>query len=295
MTSLLCFGLGYTAQHFITQHADAYERVFGTVRRSNAAPHMARPVTIIRFDGTSASPELADTVAEAEHLLVSIPPDQDGDPVLRRCRDMLATASRVAAIVYLSTVGVYGDHDGAWVDETTAPVPVAARSRARLAAEEAWRDLARQCGKPLALLRLAGIYGPGRNALLQVADASAKRIAKPGQVFNRIHVTDIAATIAAALAQRADGTFNVADDEPTAPGVPVVFAAGLLGVAPPPEVRFVDAAPAMSPMAMSFYGENKRVRNAKIKKELGVALRYPTYREGLNALFSAAGPAALNR
>jgi dTDP-4-dehydrorhamnose reductase len=293
--ALLCFGLGYTAQHFIAQYGDAYERIFGTVRESNPSLHTERPVTIIRFDGTSASRQLADAVGAAHHLVVSIPPDQNGDPVLRQFADTLARATRLHGIVYLSTVGVYGDHDGAWVDETTAPEPVAARSRARLAAEQAWSDLARHCGKPLAILRLAGIYGPGRNALHQVADGSAKRIAKPGQAFNRIHVADIAATIASALARRADGIFNVADDEPTAPGVPVVFAAELLGVAPPPEVRFADVASTMSPMALSFYGENKRVRNDKIKKELGIALRYPTYREGLSALFSATEAASLNR
>ncbi|MFL5048222.1 MAG: SDR family oxidoreductase, partial [Xanthobacteraceae bacterium] len=227
-------------------------------------------------------------------LLVSVPPDDDDDPVLRHYAQALVGAPRLAAIVYLSTIGVYGDHDGAWIDETTTPAPVTGRSRARLNAEQAWQTLATRMGKPLTILRLAGIYGPGRNALVQVANSSAKRIVKPGQVFNRIHVGDIAQAIEAAFAQRADGIFNVTDDEPTPPGDPVVLAARLLGVAPPPQVPFAEAARTMNPMALSFYGESKRVRNDKIKRELGLRLNYPTYREGLRALFSAGAIHAQN-
>jgi len=189
-------------------------------------------------------------------------------------------------LVYLSTIGVYGDHDGGWIDESTPAQPAAERSRERLAAERAWQALAAARKSAVAILRLAGIYGPGQNALVNVREGRARRIVKPGQVFNRIHVADIAQAIDAALSRRADGIFNLADDEPSAPGDPIVFAAGLLGVAPPPEIPFAQAATTMTPMALSFYGESKRVRNDRLKSVLGVTLRYPTYREGLRALYA---------
>ena len=162
-----------------------------------------------------------------------------------------------------------------------------ARSRERLSAERAWQDFGARSGVAVAILRLAGIYGPDRNALVQVARGDARRIVKPGQVFNRIHVDDIAQAIDAALKQRASGIFNVADDEPCPPGEPLAFAAQLLGCAPPPEVRFEEAAPTMSPLVLSFWKDCRRVRNDKLKRELGVSLRYPTYREGLRALLAA--------
>jgi nucleoside-diphosphate-sugar epimerase len=293
MANLFCFGLSYTAEQYILACGEGLERIAGTVRDAARADRISRDglagsqVTAIAFDGTKIAPDVVAELATTDFLLVSIPPDDDGDPVLRHYARALAGAPRLASIVYLSTIGVYGDHDGAWIDETTAPTPVTARSRMRLYAEQAWQALAARIGKPLAILRLAGIYGPGRNALIQVVNASAKRIVKPGQVFNRIHVADIAQAVQAAFARRANGLFNVTDDEPTPPADPVVFAADLLEVAPPPEVPFAQAARSMSPMALSFYGESKRVRNDKVKAELGVRLNYPTYREGLRALFAA--------
>jgi nucleoside-diphosphate-sugar epimerase len=205
--------------------------------------------------------------------------------VLRACGDALAQAPRLRAVVYLSTVGVYGDCGGAWVDEATPAQPSAARSRERLAAEQAWLDFGARRGIAVAILRLAGIYGPGQNALVQIARGKARRIVKPGQVFNRIHVGDIAQAIDAAFAGNASGIFNVADDEPSPPGDPIAFAAQLMGAAAPPEIPFEQAAPSMSEMARSFWQECRRVNNAKLKRELGVSLRYPTYREGLRALF----------
>ena len=181
------------------------------------------------FDGTSAPPEVAAALMDAAALLVSAPPD---DAAIRCCAISpapIAGAPQLQSIVYLSTVGVYGDHGGAWVDEETPAAPVSERSRARLAAEQEWQALGQRAGKPVAILRLSGIYGPGQNALIQVARGSAKRIDKPGQVFNRIHVEDIAQAIDAAFTQRADGIFNVTDDEPTPQGVPIAFAADLLG------------------------------------------------------------------
>jgi nucleoside-diphosphate-sugar epimerase len=293
MPNLFCFGLSYTAEHYILACGAGLECIAGTVRGAARADRISRDglagreVAAFAFDGTADVPDLVTQLGATDFLLVSIPPDDDGDPVLRHYAQALAGAQRLGTIVYLSTIGVYGDHDGAWIDETTAPTPVTARSRARLDAEQAWQALAARMGKPLAILRLAGIYGPGRNALVQVVNASAKRIVKPGQVFNRIHVGDIAQAIQAAFNQRAGGIFNLTDDEPTPPADPVVFAADLLDVEAPPEVPFAQAARTMSPMALSFYGESKRVRNDKLKRELGVRLNYPTYREGLRALFAA--------
>jgi len=239
------------------------------------------------FDGTDAAPEVTAALTDADALLVSAPPTEDGDPVLVQFAGTIAGAPQLETIVYLSTIGVYGDHGGEWVDEETPPAPVSERSGARLAAEQQWQALGLRAGRPVAILRLAGIYGPGQNALTQMRSGRAKRIDKPGQAFNRIHVEDIAQAIEAALVQRADGIFNVTDDAPTPQGVPVGFAAELLGVAPPPEIPFTEAAKTMSPMALSFYGESKQVRNDKLKRALGMRLRYPTYREGLRALFES--------
>ena len=289
---LICFGLGYSAQHFVDNFGQKkFDRIVGTVRSAERAAvlnaHPSGRLTALIFDGTATSPDLHGAIAEADTALVSVPPDDNGDPVLHACGDALAHARRLRAIVYLSTIGVYGDRGGAWVDETTPPQPGAARSRERLAAEQAWLDFGARHNIAVAILRLAGIYGPGQNALVQIASGKARRIVKPGQVFNRIHVGDIAQAIDAAFARRAFGIFNVADDEPTPPADPIVFAAQLMGVEPPPEIPFAQAAPSMSPMALSFWQECRRVRNDKLKRDLGVSLRYPTYREGLRALFEA--------
>jgi nucleoside-diphosphate-sugar epimerase len=200
---------------------------------------------------------------------------------------VLGGAPRLARVVLLSTVGVYGDHSGAWVDETTPPDPTRAHTRARIVAENAWRAFGRRRSIAVAVLRLSGIYGPGRNLLVNLRRGHARNVEKPGQVFNRIHVDDIAQAIDAAFAQDADGVFNVTDDEPTPPADPLVFAASLLGLPPPPAIPFAQAIATMSPMAASFYAENRRVRNDRVKRVLGVRLRYPTYREGLRALHVA--------
>jgi nucleoside-diphosphate-sugar epimerase len=287
---LICFGLGYSAQHFVEIFGQKFDRIVGTVRSAERAAaldaHPSGRLKALIFDGSSATPDLRGAIAEADAALVSVPPDENGDPVLRACGDALAHAQRLRAIVYLSTIGVYGDRGGAWVDETTPPQPGAGRSRERLAAEQAWLDFGTRQNIAVAILRLAGIYGPGQNALVQIASGKARRIVKPGQVFNRIHVGDIAQAIDAAFTRQAAGIFNAADDEPTPPADPIVFAAQLMGVKPPPEIPFEQAAPTMSPMALSFWQECRRVRNDKLKRELGISLRYPTYREGLRALFA---------
>jgi nucleoside-diphosphate-sugar epimerase len=286
---LICFGLGYSAQHFVENFGQKFDRIVGTVRSAERAAalnaHPSGRLKALIFDGMAAASDLQSAISEVDAVLVSVPPDENGDPVLHACGDALAHAQRLRDIVYLSTIGVYGDRGGAWVDEATPPQPGAARSRERLAAEQAWLDFGGSQNIAVTILRLAGIYGPGQNALVQIASGKARRIVKPGQVFNRIHVGDIAQAIAAAFTRRASGIFNVADDEPTPPADPIVFAAQLLGVEPPLEIPFEQAAPKMSPMALSFWQECRRVKNDKLKRELGVSLRYPTYREGLRALF----------
>jgi nucleoside-diphosphate-sugar epimerase len=289
MTNLICFGLGYCAEHFIAAYGQKFDRIIGTVRGTERAAILnaydGGRLHALVFDGTRPVSELSDAIAQADYVLVSAPPGEDGDPVLSIFSEALAQTKRLRGIVYLSTIGVYGDRGGAWVDETTPPHPDSGRSDARLAAERAWLGIGERNGASVAVLRLAGIYGPGQNTLEQVARGKARRIIKPGQVFNRIHVADIAQAIDAAFTRRASSIFNVADDEPSPQSDPIVFAAKLLGVEPPPEIPFAQAAQTMSPMGLSFWQECRRVKNAKLKRELGVTLRYPTYREGLRALF----------
>ena len=291
MSTLVCFGLGYSAEHFVGTFGDGFERIVGTVRGAERAAvlntHLAGRLKALVFNGTSANPDVTNAIGHANCALVSVPPSENGDPVLAAFGDALAHARHLRTIVYLSTVGVYGDYGGEWVDETAPPQPGSARGRARLDAEGAWQRLGARCGAAVVVLRLAGIYGPGQNALVQIKQGNARRIVKPGQVFNRIHVADIAQAIDAAFARKGGGVFNVADDEPSAPGDPLAFAAQLLGRDPPPEVPFEEASPSLSPMALSFWQECRRVRNDRLKRELGVSLLYPTYREGLRALFAA--------
>jgi nucleoside-diphosphate-sugar epimerase len=291
--NLFVFGLGYSATHFVRCCRDRFEKIDGTVTSERKAAALeGEGIDTFLFDGEAANPRIADALARADALLVSIPPDEGGDPALRRFAPEIAAAPHLAWIGYLSTVGVYGDHAGAWVDEGTPARPVGARSGRRLDAETAWLGLGARSGKPVQVFRLAGIYGPGRNALAQLAAGTAQRIVKAGQVFNRIHVDDIAAVLMASLARpNAGAVYNLADDEPAPPQNVVAHAARLAGVAPPPEISFEEAR--LSPMAASFWAECKRVSNRRIKDELGVTLRYSTYREGLAALRQAGeGPSA---
>ncbi len=292
MRTLLCFGLGYCARHYVDACGSRFARVVGTVRDTQKAVELEkrigrRAAEVLALDEPRSMGAILGAIVEADAVLVSAPPGEAGDPVLRVFAEPLSTAPRLASIVYLSTIGVYGDHGGHWVDETTGPRPQAGRARARLGAEAAWQAVGHHAGAAVAVLRLAGIYGPERNALVSAIRGTARRIVKPGQVFNRIHVADIAQAIDAAFAQRASGLFNVTDDEPGPPQDVIAFAAELLRLAPPPELSFAEAEATMAPMARSFYGDNKRVCNRRLKTELGVSLRYPTYRHGLSALLAA--------
>lgn len=281
--NLLIFGHGYSSAAFLRRVRPRCREVTVTVRSPEKAERLrGEGLTVRLFPGEERAVE--SDLVRADAVLCSVPPSETGDPVLERFRSALAAAPRLAWIGYLSTVGVYGDHAGAWIDETTPPHPTSRRSRWRLATDEAWLAFGRETGKAVAVFRLAGIYGPGRSAFDRLADGTAKRVIKPGQVFNRIHVDDIAAVLEASLDRpRAGAIYNVTDDEPGPPQDPIAFAAGLAGAPPPPEVAFADAE--LSPMAASFWGENKRVGNRLLHDELGVRLAYPSYREGLAGIW----------
>lgn len=276
---LFILGLGYSARHFVGKFGGAFSHVAGTVRDRAQWDDLAG-IEVHPFSGSDPDRTTDERIGNADVLLVSIPPGSAGDPAIAAFGDVLAARRR--RIVYLSTIGVYGDHGGGWVDESTPPQATLERARMRVAAEQAWMEAA---PGDAAILRLAGIYGPGRNALATLRAGTARRIIKPGQVFNRIHVDDIASAIMAAIRHGSGGTWNVCDDEPAPPQDVIAYAAELMGVASPPEEAFATAE--MSAMARSFYASSARVSNAKLKRELGITLACPTYRNGLDALWRA--------
>ncbi len=281
---LFCFGLGYTAEVLAVRKRNEGWAVAGTCRSpAKRAALAARGFEARLFDRGRPLADPAAALAGATHLLISAPPDETGDPVLAAHRADLAALRDLDWVGYLSTTGVYGDRAGGWVDETTPVAADAARNRRRVEAEAGWLALARDRGLPVHVFRLAGIYGPGRNQLVALREGRARRIVKKGQVFGRIHVDDIATVLEASMTKPNPGAiYNVVDNEPEDPAAVVEHAARLLGVTPPPLEPY-ETAP-MSPMARSFYEDCRRVRNDRIRRELGVELRYPTYREGLAAL-----------
>jgi nucleoside-diphosphate-sugar epimerase len=284
---LFVFGLGYTARRFIELSREHFTAVSGTVRSEEKKEALRRAgITPHPFDGTHWDPGLKDELLQSDALLVSIPPVAGADPILEQCADLIRLSPRLRWIGYLSTVGVYGDAKGGWIDEDTPPDPANERSRARILAEKGWLDLGHPSRFSVQVFRLAGIYGPERNALRRVADGSARRVIKPGQFFNRIHVDDIAQVLMASIRSPSqNAVYNVADDEPSPPQDVITYAAALLNREPPPEEPLAEAN--LGAMAESFYRDNKRVLNTRIKRDLGVVLRYPTYREGLDALLAA--------
>lgn len=279
--NLLVFGRGYSASHFLRRHGAAFAAISATTR-GHERPDPIPGVEDLVFDGQTATDIVRNRLAQVDAVLVSVPPGTAGDPVLAHFAPDLAAAPNLRCVVYLSTIGVYGDHGGAWVDEATAPQPRSARSIGRLKAEESWQKLGRNKNCATHILRLAGIYGPQQNALENLRAGTARRINKPGQVFNRIHVEDIASAVAASICHPQGGIWNVSDDEPAPPQDVIAYAAGLLGMEAPPELDFERAE--MTAMARSFYSENKRVSNRRLREMLGVKLAYPTYREGILAL-----------
>ncbi len=282
MTALVCLGLGYCARFYVAEFGSRFDRVIGTSRLPDKK--LSAAVQMLVFDGVHSSPKLRDAISGASHLLISAAPGDASDPVLATLADDIAAAAKLQSIVYLSSLGVYGDHGGAWIDETAPTIPPHTRGAARVDAELAWQALGRQRRIPVAILRLGGIYGPGQNAFVRLVAGRAHRIDKPGHVSNRIHVADIAQAIDAAFSRRFDGIVNVTDCEPAPPGDQIEFAAKLLGVAPPPLLSLDEAKRTLSPFLISFYDGCARVRNDKLKNVLGVTLRYPDYRAGLQAL-----------
>jgi nucleoside-diphosphate-sugar epimerase len=293
--NLFCFGLGFSAQAAARRLMSQGWGVAGTTRDATKCEALAAlGIDAHRFGAVDRFAGLNEVLAGASALLVSVPPDAKGDPVVRlHGEDLARHAERIPWVGYLSTTGVYGDRDGGWVDETSPCQPTSRRGELRVFAEQQWLELQRQHGLAVHIFRLAGIYGPGRNALKQVAAGRARRIDKPGQVFSRIHVEDIAQIVEASIARpNAGAAYNVCDDLAAPPQDVIAYAASKLGVAPPPLVSFDEAE--LSDMARSFYSESKRVRNDRIKRELGVDLLYPDYHAGLDALFAAGEGVAQN-
>ena len=278
---LFCFGYGYSAESLARRLSARNLSVAGTRRTPPAA--LAPGVVLAAYRGDAPSAEVRGLLRGSTHLLISIPPDIEGDVVLRHYREDIAGLSDLAWVGYLSTVGVYGDHKGAWVDEESPTTPILERSLLRLEAEQAWLAFAGETGRRVEIFRLSGIYGPERSVIDSLRAGTARCIVKPGQVFNRIHVDDVARVLAAAIDKdTGQKVFNVSDDEPAPPEDVVAYAAELLGLPPPPAIPFGEAG--LTGMAASFWAECKRVKNTRIRRDLGVELLYPTYREGLRAL-----------
>lgn len=285
--SFFCFGLGYSATVLARRLLAEGWRVAGTTRGDDhCAALTAQGIRAVPFErGKPVDPAALDGVT---HLLSSVPPDKAGDPVLAEHFADIAARKELAWIGYLSTTGVYGDYRGVWVDENEPLRPSHERAWRRVQAEQHWFDLKRLHGLPVHVFRLAGIYGPGRSILNDVRDGSIQRIVKKRQFFGRIHVEDLATVLRASMDRPHPGTiYNVADDVPAPPQDVAAFACELLGVEPPPAVPFEQASKTMSPMALSFWTDSKKVRNDRMKAELGVTLAYPDYKSGLKAVLEA--------
>lgn len=281
---LFIFGAGYSGQTVASARPAGFD-VAGTTRSPAKAEILQTAGIAPHIFAGRLTPEIGEALGEVTHLLVSIAPDDDGDPVLNAASDVITgNMPKLRWIGYLSTVGVYGDHGGGWVDETTECRPASQRSKLRLKAEREWQEIGRQTSLPVAIMRLSGIYGRGRNALVNLQNGTAKRLVKPDQVFNRIHGEDIAGAAWHLAEPSKGGVFNVTDDLPSPPQDVVAYAAELMGVEPPPEIPFETAE--LSPMARSFYGENKRVSNVAIK-DAGYRFRYPDYRAAFDAMWRA--------
>ena len=271
--SLLCIGYGFSARALAPVLQNLGWSITGTTRNPARVPEMlAEQVVPIIWPGD----DLYAALSDASHLLISAAPSTQGDPFLNAI-DL--AAHKFSWVGYLSTTGVYGNHDGAWVDETAPLNPTTKRGQYRVQAEAAWIATA----LPVHIFRLAGIYGPGRGPFSKVRNGTARRIIKPGQMFSRIHADDIAQVLAASISQPRPGAiYNLCDDDPAPPQDVLAYAAQLLNMPLPPKVDFALAE--MTAMARSFYAENKRVRNNLIKSELNIALKYPSYKDGLQSL-----------
>ncbi|AJY47618.1 SDR family oxidoreductase [Martelella endophytica] len=281
---LMIFGAGYSGRVIGATLAPACHHVSGTTRTADKAAALGGVgIETFIFDGAAIDASLAHKLRSVTHIVQTIPPGAEGDPVLNiASRSAHQRLPSLQWLCYLSTVGVYGDHDGEWVDETSECRPTSERSKRRLAAEQQWLETGEKHGLPVAILRLSGIYGPGRNPFRKLQDGTAQRIIKEGQVFNRIRVEDIAYATSFLAEHGFSGIYNVTDSLPAPPQDVITEAARLMGIEPPPEIAFEDAD--LSPMARSFWGENKRVSNAKLKK-LGYEFEFPDYHQSLKQLW----------
>ncbi len=282
---LFCFGLGFSGLAVARKLMVGGWPVGGTCRGSDKANALREEGVDARvFTGGRPMEGAQAALSGTTQLLVSIAPGKQGDPALLHHEDDFAMlAGSLQRIIYFSTTAVYGDHGGKWIDEDTPVNPQSQRAGRRVKAEEAWSSFAARLSVPLDILRLSGIYGQGRNQIEKLSAGKARRIVKPGHVFNRIHVDDIARVVEALMKANVPGAiYNLADDEPAPPQDVVLYAAGLAGIEPPAEESFDDAE--MTEMARSFYGESKRVANARVKQQLAIQLNFPTYREGLSAI-----------
>ena len=288
---LFCFGLGFSARRLAQVSIARGWSVAGTCRTPERRAELAAAgIEAVVFDGVQPLADVPAVFPGVTHLLSSVPPDAAGDPVVAHHAGDIAGLRGLRWVGYLSTTGVYGDTGGALVDEATPPAPTSERGRRRVWAEAAWLALHERRGVPVHVFRLAGIYGPGRSALDQVRSGRARRIAKPGHLFSRIHVDDIAAVLGASMERPDPGAvYNVCDDEAAEPADVTAFACRALGIAPPPLAPFAGAMGELSPMAASFWRDNRRVSNRRIKEELGVTLAYPDYKAGLAAILAAGG------
>jgi len=296
---LFCFGLGYSALRLAEALSGDGWAVAGTCRSPETQAALRNQgFEVFLFDTDHPLDDPAAALRGTTHMLSSVPPGRDGgdgvggggDPVLARHRGDILEAGEIGGlrwVGYLSTTGVYGDTGGAMVDETAPLNPTSERSRRRMEAEAGWRALYEEHQLPVHVFRLPGIYGPGRSALDQVRAGKARRVLKPGHRFSRIHVDDIGRVLKASMERPNPGAvYNLADDEPASPSDVTAFACELLGIEPPPVIPFEEAVKEMSPMALSFWRDNRRIDNSRIKNALGVSLAYPDYREGLRAILA---------
>ena len=277
------FGFGYTAKALSTRLGDANlaagtTRSMASIKRLNLAGFSA-----VIFDGKKNSNEVINLVSSANHILNSIPPDMEGDPVLRCFSKSLKNTDNLKWIGYLSTTGVYGDHDGEWVDETTPLKPNGKRGRRRAFTEDSWLKLYRNYGLPVHIFRLASIYGPGYSVIDRLRMGTARNIIKPNQVFSRIHIDDLVNVLLASIKNPCPGKiYNVCDDRPASPQEVIAYAAKLLTAPLPPSIDYQSNE--LTEIIRSFYADNKRVKNHLIKTDLRITLKYPTFREGLKAI-----------
>lgn len=282
---LFCFGLGFSSKALARRLIPKGWKISGTCRDIQSKGVLQEEIQIYSYDGTHATEEICLAIKQATHLLISIPPKTSADPVLEQFGYEICNCDHLKWVGYISSTGVYGDTQGEWVDEASPLKPITKISHNRIKAESDWLKLHESNGLPVVVFRCVGIYGPGRNLLISIKQGKARRIKKPGLVFSRIHVDDLAQTLEASMRYPKPGEiYNVSDDRPSSPAEVVEYACSLLNIEPPPFIPYESAE--LSDAARGFYQANKRVSNKKIKVELGVFLKYPDYQVGLNALLN---------